>query len=388
MTWETVPLGEVSWLNPRGDSSIEPGTFLGMADVSENGTTTTGTGVEPGDLKAGYTPFRDRDLLVAKITPCFENGKIAQASLPTKLGWGSTEFHVVRPNAELLHDRYALHYLRTPSVRANGTIRMTGSAGQRRVPLSYLQSLEIPLPPLPEQRRIAAILDEADALRVKRAVSLEKLADAADALFAMQASEEWALTTVDTVADLQGGLTINGRRQQLEQQVGYLRVANVMRGRVDFDEVKTLGVTAAEVNRTALKPDDVVVVEGHGNLDEVGRAARIPDIGTTVLTHQNHLFRLRPRASVITGTFLERAMNSATSREHLRRVANTTSGLNTLNATSVRSTPIRVPPISVQESLDRDLGRVDEQLARAQRSHSGLESLFASLQHRAFRGEL
>ena len=298
----------------------------------------------------------------------------------------SNHFMRLRPSISL-HNAYLAHWLRRQFDLGTFRARAKAWINQATVSRELLLGLFIPLPPLSEQRRLAAILDEADMLRRKRGDSLQKLGEAADAFFAAQADDQWARTTVQQVADLQGGLTVNSRRQQLAH-VEYLRVANVLRGRLDLTHVKSLGVTQAEVERTRLELNDVVLVEGHGNLDEVGRAARIPDIGAKVLTHQNHLFRLRPKPRVITGAFLERSLNSGSGREHLRRVANTTSGLNTLNATSVRSTPIRLPPIAVQEALDRDLESIFKLSRRAQRSLEEIDALFASLQHRAFRGEL
>jgi type I restriction enzyme, S subunit len=123
----------------------------------------------------GFTPFQRGDVLVAKITPCFENGKIVIANIGRKFGFGSTEFHVVRPDARYLDVRYLLHCLRQPHVRLQGQRRMTGSAGQRRVPAHFLSTFEIPLCTLPEQQRIAGILDAADALRATRREALAQL---------------------------------------------------------------------------------------------------------------------------------------------------------------------------------------------------------------------
>src|SRR5207253_2857111 len=106
-------------------------------------------------VSKGYTFFRDGDLLLAKITPCFENGKIAQATLNHELGVGSTEFHVIRPDRMRVSDRFLLRFLRQPRIRLSGERRMTGSAGQRRVPEAFISELELPLPPLEERRRIA-----------------------------------------------------------------------------------------------------------------------------------------------------------------------------------------------------------------------------------------
>ena len=388
MTWETVPLGSLAHLNPRSDSTTERATFLGMADLGEDGNTATGAPIDPTELKPGYTPFRDRDLLVAKITPCFENGKIGQAVLQTKLGWGSTEFHVVRPDIERIDDRYLLHYLRTPHVRAVGETRMTGSAGQRRVPIDFLRRLGVPLPPLPEQRRIAALLDEADALRNKRSEAAALLKDFPSARFQAYDKSDWRRSTVDEVADLQGGLTVNARRSSLSLSASYLRVANVFRASIDLGELKEIGVTESELDRTRLKLGDVLVVEGHGNVSEVGRAALVDQLPAAPLTHQNHLFRLRAHEDAMTGRFLELSINSPVAREYLGRVANTTSGLNTLNATSIRSLPIRVAPLAVQHEIEVDFAAASDSLRSAQSSQRTLDALFASLQHRAFRGEL
>ena len=127
------------------------------------------------EVRKGYTYFETGNVLVAKITPCFENGKIVEAVLPRELGFGSTEFHVVRPKPRMLEGRYLHHFLRQERIRVGGQRRMTGSGGQRRVPEDFFAQLANPVPPLLEQRRIAAVLDQADALRAKRREALAQL---------------------------------------------------------------------------------------------------------------------------------------------------------------------------------------------------------------------
>ena len=174
-------LSEVAEINPRPERSSltdlnELISFVPMASVSEvSGSITTEEFRPASEVIKGFTSFKDRDVLVAKITPCFENGKIAHARITKRLGFGSTEFHVARPKSCSLDDRYLYHFLRQPAVRDEGERRMTGSGGQKRVPKAFLEELDIPLPPVTEQRRIAAILDKADALRTKRREAITKL---------------------------------------------------------------------------------------------------------------------------------------------------------------------------------------------------------------------
>ena len=110
------------------------------------------------EVKSGYTPFREGDILLAKITPCFENGKGAIAKgLSNGVGFGSTEFHVLRPR-EGTDLNFLFIHTRTPEFRRYGEANMIGSAGQKRVPASFVTDWRIPTPPLIEQCRIAAIL--------------------------------------------------------------------------------------------------------------------------------------------------------------------------------------------------------------------------------------
>ena len=172
-----VPLSELATFN-RAAPELAPNdevAFVPMAAVSELGTMQVAGHLRAADLKPGYNYMQTGDVLVAKITPCFENNKIAVAELDREHGFGSTEFHVIRTDAAALDNRYLVHFLRQDSIRRVGEERMTGSAGQRRVPRLFLEELPIPLPPLDEQRRIAAILDQADDLRRKRSEALELL---------------------------------------------------------------------------------------------------------------------------------------------------------------------------------------------------------------------
>lgn len=112
-----------------------------------------------GEIKRGYTHFAEGDVGLAKITPCFKNGKSTVfRNLTGGIGSGTTELHVVRPL--LVSQDYILIFLKSPCFIEAGTSKMTGTAGQKRVPSDYFASSPFPLPPLAEQHRIVAKVDE------------------------------------------------------------------------------------------------------------------------------------------------------------------------------------------------------------------------------------
>jgi type I restriction enzyme S subunit len=143
-----------------------------MAAVSEAGELVGCDTRSLSDVSRGYTYFAEGDVLLAKITPCFENGKAVHLrKLTHGVGFGSTEFHVLRSGPEI-DGRYLFYAVWNQHFRAVGARNMTGTAGQKRLPPRFVSDYKIALPALPEQRRIAAILDKADGLRRKRQQSL------------------------------------------------------------------------------------------------------------------------------------------------------------------------------------------------------------------------
>lgn len=111
------------------------------------------------DIKKGYTHFAEGDVGLAKITPCFENGKSTVfRNLVSGIGTGTTELHILRPI--LVSADYVLLVLKSPYFIETGIGRMTGTAGQKRVPKEYFAHSPFPLPPVAEQHRIVAKVDE------------------------------------------------------------------------------------------------------------------------------------------------------------------------------------------------------------------------------------
>ncbi|WP_412497659.1 restriction endonuclease subunit S [Vibrio furnissii] len=175
-----VKLTEVAEVNPRCPKDIDEDqlvSFVAMASASEEGLLLNEESRVLKDTKKGFTYFERGDVLLAKITPCFENGKsLRPYQISNRVGFGSTEFHVLRANMDKLDPTYLFYMVWNDAFRFIGTNAMAGAAGQKRVGTPFLKQLEIPLPPLAEQKRIAAILDKADAIRQKRKQAIE-LAD-------------------------------------------------------------------------------------------------------------------------------------------------------------------------------------------------------------------
>ena len=164
-TYPQVPLGEICAINPRRK---EPGSFSGdtivsfvpMAAVNEQlGTFAVREDRPLSQVSKGFSRFANGDILFARISPCMENGKAALVrDLTNGIGRGSSEFFVLRPGNRLLAE-YVYHLIRQPYFREAAKNNFTGTAGQQRVPKSFLENAPVPLPPIDEQRRIANILN-------------------------------------------------------------------------------------------------------------------------------------------------------------------------------------------------------------------------------------
>ncbi|WP_346841075.1 restriction endonuclease subunit S [Metapseudomonas otitidis] len=165
--WKWSSLAQVAFVNPRNaaadslEVSFVPMTFIGTRFDDQHAQ-------EPrlwGEVKQGFTHFAEGDIGVAKITPCFENSKACVFSnLVNGLGAGTTELHIVRPVSGTLDPRYVLAYLKSPQFLLVGETKMTGTAGQKRLPKDFVEANPFPLPPLSEQHRIVAKVDELMAL--------------------------------------------------------------------------------------------------------------------------------------------------------------------------------------------------------------------------------
>ena len=224
-----VQLSEAVVLNPkpeRGSLADELDvSFVPMAAVeATSGQMDTSTVRKYGQVKKGYTFFREGDVLFAKITPCMENGKMAVAhGLCNGVGCGSTEFHVLRPRSGV-DPHYIYYFVSSARFRAEAAHHMKGAVGQKRVPASFLEQSKIPLPDLMEQRRIVAEiekqfsrLDEAVA-NLKRAKANLKRYKAA----VLKAAVEGRL--VPTEADL-------ARRENRGYETGAQFLARLLRQR-------------------------------------------------------------------------------------------------------------------------------------------------------------
>ena len=255
---------------------------------------------------------REGDVLFARRG---DVGRFAVISEPES-GWiCGTGCLRVRLNAPDVHSAFLVHYFGRSEIK-EWLLREAKGTTMPNLNTSILRKLPLVLPPLAEQRWIAAILDQAEALRAKRHHALAKLDTLTQSLFLDLFGDPatnlkgWPTTRLGEIGNAQGGLQLSASRSHLPREVPYLRVANVYRDALDLREIKTFRATDAEVARTLLVVDDLLIVEGHGNPEEIGRCA-LWDGSITECSHQNHLIRVRLDRGQVQPVFVSRYLNSA-----------------------------------------------------------------------------
>ena len=186
--FEEVELGDVCEINPK-KSEIEKVdrdtniSFVPMEDMGEHNIY-----FEPKRIKkinevySGYTYFKEKDILLAKVTPCFENGKSGIArGLKNNIGFGSSEYHVLRVSKNILPE-LVYYFISSGSFINSGKTQLTGTGGLRRLPRSYVANFKIPLPPLQLQQKFASIVEQVEKLKEKQKQSKEEINTLFDSL--------------------------------------------------------------------------------------------------------------------------------------------------------------------------------------------------------------
>ena len=394
--WQRVRLGEVAEVNrsnwdPSDGSSF---LYLDLTAVSAPGILSPARLVQAADA-----PSRARrrvasdDILVSTVRPNLRGfARVREASDNLV---ASTGFAIVTP-LERVDGSFAYHHVMTSQFADHLVGATTGQAYPAVRPID-VETYQLLLPPLPEQRAIAAVLDSIDdAIEGAEAVitATEGLRDALlhDLLtrgLPGQHTEfrevpglgtipaDWEVVRLGDVAAVQTGRAVKkGSPVDGMLEVPYLSVANVKDGYLDLTVVKTMRVSAGEVERFSLKQGDVLFTEG-GDADKLGRGTvwrtEIP-----VCLHQNHIFAVRPNSGVLTFEFLSLYAGSGLGKRYFLGAAKQTTNLASVNSTQLKDMTLPLPDIREQNAIVSALGHVGVAVEVAREEAVGLRLLKAS----------
>lgn len=300
--------------------------------------------------------------------------------------------YVVSHLATIIPDRrkvlpsYLFHWSQHYDPRSQAQVTSLPS-----LPLSLIKAAQVPLPPLDEQRRLVSLLDRAADVRHRANTARAKARAIIPALFLDMFGDPatnpkgWPLWKMAESCNVQGGIQVTSKRSGLPLERPYLRVANVLRGTLDLSEIKTIRLTESELRRTQLAAGDILIVEGHGNPNEVGRAA-IWDGSIESCTHQNHLIRARADSQTLLPEYLVNFLNSQSGRRILIGSGKTTSGLNTISTGNVKAVDVPVPPLSLQAAFAEQAQRLEATARALDTAAAKAESMASALSAEVFAG--
>ena len=299
---------------------------------------------------------------------------------------------------EKLFPKYFNYLTHTRSFQEFCIQASSGTTHRKYLREDLFLGMEIPLPPLTEQRRIVEDI-ELLAARVNEAQRRREEADteatALHGTFAAKALKEVSSApkhSIGGICEVRGGIQKSPVRLPDKNPTPYLTVAHVQRNFIDVSsEPRYFEVSPDELPRWKLEIGDLLIIEGNGSADQIGRVAMYRgELGTCV--HQNHVIRARPNHEIILSEYLNMYLNSPLGQDEVQKRSRTTSGLRTLSVGRIREIEIPVPPLDEQRRIVAYLDGLQEKVnaLRELQSASGekLSALMPSILEKAFKGEL
>ncbi|ENM3962327.1 restriction endonuclease subunit S [Vibrio cholerae] len=295
----------------------------------------------------------------------------------------------IRPDLAKVSPSYLYHFLCSPTFK-NWTKNSSG-ANIKNIRASELAEFEIPLPPFDEQKRIAEILDKADAIRQKRKQAIALADEFLRSVFLEMFGDPvtnpkgWEEPILSDIADVRSGVT---KGKKLKEGTGitlpYMRVANVQDGYLDLSSIQTITVSEKDAEKCKLLRGDILLTEG-GDPDKLGRG-HVWNGEIDNCIHQNHIFSVRVKdEDYVRPAFLSAVIGSQRGKRYFLKVGKQTTGIATINKTVLSEFCPIVPPLELQDSYLKIASRIKRMQTR---KHYHEVTLFPSLSQKAFSGQL
>ena len=365
-------------------------SFLPMEDMGIDVKFVHATQTKPLSAVVGsYTYFADGDVLLAKITPCFENGKIGIADgLKNGIGFGSSEYFVFRPDPTVSKE-WLYYFLSRESFRVEGAARMSGAVGHKRVSKEFIEGYPIPVPPLAEQQRIARLLDEAFVGLAAAKANAEKNLQKARALFEShlqsvftQRGPGWVEKRLDEVCAITSTLVDPREKEFLD--LTHVGAGNIESKTGVFVDLKTAREESLISGKFLFDESMVLYSKIRPYLMKVAR----PDFKGLCSAD---IYPLTPFPKEITRDYLFHLLLSKTFTDYAI-LGSARAGMPKVNREHLFAFKTWLPDLKKQKQIATnldDLGEETQRLARLyEQKLSALEALKQSLLNQAFTGKL
>ena len=314
-------LVEINPLRPKIDlNPMDEVSFIPMSDVSESGRWINHQSRRFGDVSRSYTYFEEGDVLFAKITPCMENGKgCYPRNLVNGIGFASTEFHVIRAK-ENADASFLYQWSIYKPLRLKASATMIGSAGQQRVPTSFLESFKVPAIAKQEQIKIAEILSTVDQAidQTESLVAKQQRIKTGLMQDLLTRGITWSTCKLREVADVRVS-NVDKKTHNAETPIKLCNYMDVYANDYVTASINFMAGSASksEIDRFGLQAGDVVITKDSETPDDIGVPAVVTD-SIDGLVCGYHLALIRPRNGAIDSIYLAKQISSATGRPLLR----------------------------------------------------------------------